>query len=147
MNYEEALQVADEAAQRANWDVRSVAKPLRIVYLVGRLEFEVALGGVIGWLVNTSGKYAVDTAEALADIGAHNCAQIIRRILALVPESPSADDIIRAKQVEQVLPAANAAWRRWADELLDWPDDVDHLLRIHVSNHEAEFRRASVDCA
>jgi hypothetical protein len=141
---EEALQVADEAVRRANWDVRSVVKPLRIVYLVGQLEFEVTLGGVHGWLVNTSGKYAVDATQALDEIGAHDCARIVRRILAFLPESPSPEDIVRSQQVEQALPAAGAAWRRLAGELLNWPDDVDRLLRVHVSNHEAEFRQASI---
>lgn len=143
MTNDQALRIADEAAQRANYDLQCIPKPLRVTRLLGQMSFEISVGGVPLWLVNTSGKHAVDTVEALEEIGAHDCAGIVRRMLAFFPDhAPPEDDGTRAMQVEQVRSRAEAVWRDLADQLLGWPDDVESLLHTYVSNHEAEFRAA-----
>ena len=49
------------------------------------------------------------------------------------------DDARRVAAVQRAAPSAHAAWRRLADELLDWPDDVDSLLRTYVTANAHAF--------
>jgi Domain of unknown function (DUF4375) len=58
---------------------------VRVVYLVGQLDFEVTVGGVIQWLTNRSGRCAAETASALEEIGATKCAELVNMVLMAFP--------------------------------------------------------------
>jgi hypothetical protein len=147
-SYDEAINAADAAVRARGFDARAVSPAVRTVYLVGQLDFELTTGGVIQWLTNRSGGYASDTAHALDEIGATNCATLLRKILSFfrdgaVPE----DDVARVAQIGLLRPAVDAAWRELGDSLLEWPDDVDVLLRRYVASHSTEFEQAARDAA
>jgi Domain of unknown function (DUF4375) len=76
----EALELADKIAAASGHD--ALPKALRTAQLIGWLDFEVNLGGIIGWLTNSSGCYAPETADALDRIGAYASAEIVRKALA-----------------------------------------------------------------
>jgi hypothetical protein len=136
----EALALADRAWKKSRYNLRELPRTLQTIQLIGQLEFEVTLGGVLGWLTNSSGKYAPETSQALEAIGASQCAAIVRRILAFFPNStPALEDAERVRQIESVLPLAGDAWRELGDALLEWPEDISRLLELYISAHESDF--------
>ena len=139
-DYVQALHAVDAAVARHGFEIGAVSHPIAVVYLVGRLEYEVAGGGVVQWLTNRSGRYAALTVAALTEIGAEKCASIVDRIIqTLGAGTDFADDAQRVAAVQRVAASAQAAWRDLADELLDWPDDIDALLRSYVAANRMEF--------
>jgi hypothetical protein len=136
----QALDKADDLWARSGHNMNALSPAIRSVYLIGQLEFETSLGGVVGWLTSSSGKHASETAAALDTVGARECAAIIRQILAFFPGgSPAADDSVRVQQVQRLLPTAEGKWRELGDALLAWPNDVDALLGQYVTLHHLEF--------
>ena len=134
-----ALEVADDAWEKAGFDSRALSPTLQVVHLIGRLEFEVALGGVLGWLTNM-GDYGPDTVKALETVGAHQCATIVREMLAFFPEgTPASEDRERVQQILAVEDVAESHWRELGNRLLTWPDDIYALLQKFIAEHEADF--------
>ncbi len=134
------LRLADRVVVRHGFDLAAVPHPIAVVYLVGQLEFEVASGGVLQWLTNSSGREAPATAAALREIGAAACAEIVDQIIATVVPAPDfRDDADRSRAVRLESVGAQSAWRELADDLLDWPDDVDILLRRFVGANAEAF--------
>jgi hypothetical protein len=139
-----ALENADEMWKSCGHDVGELSPTVRVAYLIGQLDFEVTLGGVLGWLSNSSGAHGVETAEALELIGAHKCAAIIRKILAFFPGGAlETDDGARIRKIQEALPTAQTEWRELGNKLLTWPDDVSGLLTLYVSEHEDDFRKTT----
>jgi hypothetical protein len=137
----DALDKADALWAQRGSDVNALPEAIRTVHLIGQLDFEVNLGGVLGWLTNSSGRYASETAQALDAVGARECASIIRRINAVFPTgSPPTDDRARAQEIQRLLPDAHSAWRELGDALLAWPDDITSLLEVYVTKHQSDFK-------
>src|SRR4051812_18130285 len=86
ISVKDALNKADALWKQCGYDSNALPPIMKTVQLIGQLDFEVNLGGVLGWLTNSSGKYASETVSALDDIGARECAAIVRRILAFFPD-------------------------------------------------------------
>jgi hypothetical protein len=142
LNYAEAQRIANEEC----WDdPRSAPHAMQVVHLVGRLDFEIANGGVLQWLTNQSGRYTVETIAALDEIGAADCANIVRKIVDFFPGGKlPEDEVERATLVEELCPVAYPAWCELGDSYLQpGPDDVDWLLGRYVELHALEFRRTS----
>ena len=137
--YDEALAIADTIVGAHDGDPRRVSGAVRTFHLIGRLYFEVTAGGVPRWLTNRSGRYTTETVKALEEIGASECAAVVREILGLFGTGLPEDEVQRSAEVEKRYPAAWPRWRELGDCLLDWPDDVDALLRAHFASHTAEF--------
>lgn len=134
-----ALEVADDAWEKAGFDSRALSPTLQVVHLIGRLEFEVALGGVLGWLTNM-GEYGPDTVKVLETVEAHQCAAIVREMLAFFPEgAPAIDCRDRMQQILAVEEVAESPWRELGSRLLTWPEDIYALLQKFIAEHEADF--------
>lgn len=58
-----AFEVVNEAYKDAEYNVRALLPAMQVVCLIDELDFEVALGGVLGWLINR-GEYGPDTVKA-----------------------------------------------------------------------------------
>jgi hypothetical protein len=139
MDPDQALEIADEACKRVGYDARALPPSLQVVHLIGRLNVEVILGGVLGWLIN-AGEYGPDTAKAFDAVGAHQCASIVREILAFFPGgTPAIEDRERVRQIEVVEDVAEVPWRELGNRLLAWPDDIQVLLQRFIDEHEADF--------
>jgi hypothetical protein len=144
IDYETALRIADESVGRHGHDARAAPAAIRVLYLVAQLDFEVTLGGVVGWLTSAAGRHGRATVAALQEIGATRCAELVERMLAHFPGGvPSEDDRERSRQIRALWPVAMSAWRELGDCLLEWPDDVDAMLRAHVGAHQADFALAA----
>ncbi|MFS8070864.1 MAG: DUF4375 domain-containing protein [Byssovorax sp.] len=136
---DDAIEFADNAWVKAGYDLRALQPALQVVQLINWLNFETILGGVYGWLIN-KGYYGPDTARALETVGAHQCAAIVREILAFFPEStPTTNDRERVQQMEDIGEAGETSWRELGNRLLTWPDDIYALLEKFIAEHEADF--------
>lgn len=135
-----ALDVVQDTYKKTGYNVRALPPSLQVVHLISDLEVEVAQGGVLGWLINSSGPYGPDTVNALETVGAHQCAAIVREILAFFPEgTPSFDDEERIRQIDAVEDVAEGHWRELGNRLLTWPDDIYALLGKFIAEHESDF--------
>ena len=86
------------------------------------------------------GEYGPDTVKALETVGAHQCATIVREMLAFFPEgTPASEDRERVQQILAVEDVAESHWRDLGDRLLEWPDDIYALLEKFIAEHEADF--------
>ncbi len=134
-----AFEVVNEAYKDAEYNVRALLPAMQVVCLIDELDFEVALGGVLGWLINR-GEYGPDTVKALEAVGAHQCASIVREILAFFPEgTPAAEDKERVRQILAVEDVSSIHWSALGARLLTWPDDIYALLHKFIEEHEADF--------
>ena len=139
VDVDRALEVADLSWGKEGFDPRSLPRALRTVHLIGRLDSEVNMGGVYGWLINM-GEYGPDTVKALEAVGAHQCATIVREILAFFAESsPAFDCRERTQQMEDIGETGEKAWRDLGNRLLAWPDNIYILLQQFINEHEADF--------
>lgn len=136
---ERAFEIAEEACKNLGYDRRALPQTLQVVHLINWVRFEVTLGGVLGWLTNM-GEYGPDTVEALETVGAHQCAAIVREMLAFFPEgTPASEDRERVQQILAVEDVAESHWSDLGDRLLAWPDDIYALLEKFIAEHEADF--------
>ena len=134
-----ALKAADDALIKVGYDRRALPPTLKVVHLISWVEYEVTLGGVLGWLTNM-GEYGPDTVKALETVGAHQCAAIVREILAFFPDgAPASGDQERVQQILAVEDIAESHWRELGDRLLAWPDDIYVLLGKFIAEHEVDF--------
>lgn len=139
MDPDRAIEIANDAWEKNGFDRGTLPSSLKIVHLIGWLDYEATLGGVLGWLTNM-GEYGPDTVKALEAVGAHQCAAIVREILAFFPEgTPASEDQERVRQIMAVEDVAEPHWRELGDRLLTWPDDIHVLLEKFVTEHEADF--------
>lgn len=139
-DYSEALRRADDLVARARFDLDKVPHPVMVVYLITQLDFEITNGGVAQWLTNSSGKYAVETAAALREVGASRCAALVDELMLQLGDQWSPlDEAKRSALVAALLPNIHSQWRTLADELLGC-DDVDTLLRRYISANPTTFR-------
>lgn len=139
MTPDEAIDFALEACKKLGYDERALPPSLEVVYLIGQLSFEVMQGGVYGWL-NNVGERGPDTVKALEAVGAHQCAAIVREILAFFPEgAPAFDGQERVRQMEDIGEVGERSWSELGDRLLEWPDDINVLLQKFIAEHEVDF--------
>ncbi len=137
---ERAFEIAEEACKNLGYDRRALPPTLQVMHLINWLRFEVHLGGVYGWLINM-GDYGPETAKALDIVGAHQCAALVREMLAFFPEStPATDDRERVQQMEAIGEPGERSWRELGNRLLSWPDNLYLLLEKFIAQHEADFR-------
>jgi hypothetical protein len=126
-------------ARVAKAGIEYVSLPVQIVYLTTHLEFEIALGGVLGWLGNDSGRYARETVDALQAIGAAQSAAIVQEMIAPFGDGPAKDDISRANQIAALVAQRNTRWSVLERELLNWRDDMGELLQSFIERHVSAF--------
>jgi len=139
MDPDDAVKFTNDVWEKAGYNRHSIPPALQVVHLVGWLDYEVNLGGVYGWLINM-GEYGPATADALGAIGAHQCAAIVREILAFFPGgTPSSEDRERVRQMEAIGETGERSWRELGNRLLTWPDDIYVLLQNFINEHEADF--------
>ncbi len=114
--------------------------PQRVFRRVWELESEVNNGGFEQYILNGSGQYATQAVEALAAIGALNCAAIVREALAMLgPQFPWNDEAARHSALEAMGDAASDALEPFDTSFLAYPDDLTALLYAFVDQHADEF--------
>ena len=82
----------------------------------------------------------MDTVAALDAIGASQAAALVRRAVAMFPESdPPRDRDTRCALMEQ-LPAQAEEWSALDDQFYAYPDDLTSLLRRYVETERRHSR-------
>lgn len=139
MDPDDAIEFVSDAWKKVGYDVRALPPSLQIVHLISWMSFEIAQEGVYGWLINT-GAHGPDTAKAFEAVGAHQCADLVREMLAFFPGgAPASDEKERVQQIEIIGEIGERSWNELRDRLLAWPDDIYVLLQKFIAEHESDF--------
>jgi len=120
---EELLRLSNDAMSglsgRAEDDAASaLPEPVRVMWLINWLDFEIAQGSLLAYFYNSHGRFAVQAAAALEAIGAPRMAAIVRSAQAM-----SGDD----QRLEEL---TDEYWR--AADADDWGPKLDRFLRRSV---------------
>jgi Domain of unknown function (DUF4375) len=102
-----------------------------VAELVGALEAEINNGGFDQFFFNSAGDKTAETIEALAAIGAHHTANIVRRAASRFPGGmPSPDRDKRQEDLERISPDSDA----FEDEdqaFYEYKDNLSELVASH----------------
>lgn len=133
INLEYALERKNQLLRQAEFDLAKLPSLMRNLHLVESLNFELANGGVDQWLSNNTGSFAAETLEALEVVGATRTAALVRRIIQSFPdESVPKEGAERIAAVLQLRPRLGDVWNELGNQILEWPDDIDALLRQYL---------------
>ena len=133
MNLEQYLEDADKYVEESNFLLENVPQLYKDIYLINSLNFDLANGGVYQWLINRCGNYADDTICALKRVGALNVARIVQDIVDDFPDQNiPKNELVRIKLIESMVNRVAQQWTEKGDLILEWPDDIDSLLRAYV---------------
>jgi hypothetical protein len=116
----------------------------RAVLAIWWLEGEVSNGSFDQYFHNSSGGDAAQALRGLTMIGAVRNAEILRKAMAVFPGGqPSPDRKTRHDQMEalgkEVLEDRTGLWSVLSDELTDYPEPLDRLIRDYCLAHREEF--------
>ncbi len=136
---ESLLFSAEKSIRSLSYDALSAAQ--RVFFLVWELESEVNNGGFWQYFYNSSGKYAPQVVDALTEIGANQCSEIVKQAISLIAMCVEdwSDDAQRKKIIgnlsEDVKEYLNALDTRF----YSYPDDLSSLLAAFVTAHSQDF--------
>lgn len=134
MTLEEAIEQSDRAFKEVGYRIEGLSGMDKVIHLITVLNFELANGGMTQWLLNQGGGFAMETIDALRQIGAVQTAQCLNKVLKTFPSSEIPSDKIRRQElVNRLEPDMRNSWNEITDLILDWPEDVDTLLRQFVA--------------
>ena len=124
MELDEAWCLSNEVWAELGYDTGALPPTLKVVHLIGWLEYELARGGILGWLIRM-GEYAPETVSALEPIGAPRCASVLREVTAVFPRGrPSAEDLKHLRGLMAAKAAAGCARRDLGHSHSAGPEDV-----------------------
>tara|TARA_R110002096_G_scaffold354359_2_gene547505 strand:- start:84 stop:497 length:414 start_codon:yes stop_codon:yes gene_type:complete len=114
----------------------SLNEPEQYFHVLWWLEAEVNNGGFDQFFDNSAGNQADITVTALKEIGATNCADILRRACDLFPNSkPSQDRNVQQDQLCAIRDNDEEAFDALDDEFYEYPDDISGLLGKYWEVH------------
>ncbi len=119
----------------------AVSLEAQVFYLCLTLDNEVNSNGLYGFLIESYGRWAPETADALEAIGAPGTANILRRAIALFPDGPFPRDY---EEREKLLLDKKASYSKECDKLdrefYAYPDGMLQDLYIsYARNHQDCF--------
>jgi hypothetical protein len=96
-------------ACNAGLDSAGLPDPIRVINFVFMLDVEVANGGWLQWVANSTGARATETLAALGDIGASVAVNELRKVMdTLGPEGYSADQERRKAAIDRMISAGHS---------------------------------------
>ncbi len=127
----EMLALVEEAIDRLDETtgadaVAALPEPLKTLWLLDWLDFEIAQGSMLAYLHNSHGQFAADAAEALGNIGASRMASVLRQAI----------DVRQASEVgwQELLETLTGEYWAAADKE-DWGRLLDDYLARSVRYH------------
>ncbi len=105
------------------------------------LAGEVDNGGFDQFFFNSSGSYALDTGDALRDVGLTAIGDLYDKAIAAFPGKPERDTRARRAQLQHVSRAAQEAWSRLDDEYYKAGPDVSAAVAKFAKEHHGELAR------
>ena len=138
------LEGPDEAAALA-----ALPEPVRVIWLLGALDFEVSQGSLLAYFYNSAGRYAAEAAAALELIGARRMAGVVREARASMGDERAATGDVEFAVVHPYAGLSNAdVLERLTDEYWeaadadDWGEKLDAYL-VGAMRERAEGRAQS----
>ncbi len=126
--------------EKVDGDARRLPDGVRQCFLIHDIHFDVACSGVDAWLERHS-DVAFQTLRALREVGAHHAADAMDRLFAVFPNGQPPVD--REELEDQIFAFGDDIKERFfseiGDELLQWKDDIDGLMRAYVLKHAKAF--------
>lgn len=140
ISLDEALKRSDTAVASAGGSLNSLPVAMATVHLVGSVDTGMVKDGLVTWLINSSGRHAVEAVHAYERIGALASARLLAQAIAhAAPSGLPEDDDRRAATIADLPDASVDAIDDLCAQMLEYPDDVGALLELYVASHEAEF--------
>lgn len=116
----------------------SLSHPEKVLHHLYWLESEVNNGGFDQFFTNSSGDYALDTPAALAEVGAHHTADLVKKAIDLFPDSsPSRNRQQRVEQLNSIGENTRARLRDLDAEFFKYQDPLEELqVKYMVANKD-----------
>jgi hypothetical protein len=106
----------------------SLSYPEKVLHHVYWLESEINNGGFEQYFSNSSGDYALDTPEALDEIGAHQTANLVRKAIDLFPGgAPSRDRQPRVEKLNSIDEITITRFGEFDSEFFEYHDPLEEL--------------------
>lgn len=138
MIFELSYGIADKIQKKG---FESLSHPEQVLYYVYWLEAEINNGGFEQYFGNSSGDYALDTPAALAEIGAHHTANLVKRAINLFPDgSPSRDREQRNDQLDSLDEDALAEFENLDSEFYEYLDPLGELQVEYMIKNKDQIR-------
>ena len=125
----------------------SLTEPERVLFSVWDAVGQIENGGFDQFFYNSSGDFAAEAVTALSSIGAANKAAVVKRAIALFPDSlPPRNRDERIEVLDHISgPGDEDPFDSLNEEFYAIAEDTDRLLEAYVEIHDAEIAR--VDAA
>jgi Domain of unknown function (DUF4375) len=126
-------------------DLRSVPEVLRIPILLIVFDTEVTMEGMLGFVENSTGRYLVDTIDALETIAAHQTAETLRSIQRIMSDHGVTVEHLRRNLNNAQLYQITNFRELHGEELVPMAEQIDreaqklYLYRANNSDSEPVF--------
>ncbi len=123
------------------WDTLSHAE--QVFACVWQLEAEINNGGFDQFYSNSAGDFAIETVNALEEIGAAHTAEIVGRVNALFDSvTPPRDREEREEALEGIRVDHEDDLEELDNVFYEYKDNLSDLLNAFVIKHRAEINGA-----
>ena len=114
----------------------------KVLLIIENLEREINNGGLHQFYWNSSGKYAVETIDALKEIGANKTAKIVRKANSEFPNGIVPKDRgDRWEKLKIISEKSKPIWNKLDFKFYDYEDDLVELLISFVLKNKADFEK------
>jgi hypothetical protein len=127
----------------------SLTEPERVLFIVWAAVGQIENGGFDQFFYNSSGNFALETVSALESVGAINKGAVVKRALALFPDSlPPRDRDARIKLLDTIAGTEDEdPFDSLNEEFYAIPENTDLLLAAYLEAHDAEIARVDASRA
>jgi len=136
------IELDDRIVKRCNYgeQLNLLTKPQRMFYLNQTLEKEVNNGGFSQYFLNTEGKYAKETLEALKLIGAHHTEKLLQQAMERVSKKQSTQENVKEQGfVYDLERNTSDAFEDIDNAFFEYKDDLRALNYAYVNTHIEDF--------
>jgi len=118
----------------------SLTEPQKTIYAVWWLDADVNNGGFDQYFFNSWSDHYADALHGLDLIGAPQTAAILRRAIAVFPDTgPSTDREQRVAELAGLSEAVHNQFHSLTNEFYERPHDLEALLAAYARRHIAEL--------
>ena len=123
--------------------LESLTEPERVLFSVWGAVGQIENGGFDQFFYNSSGSFAREAASGLEAIGAIEKAAVVKRALALFPDSlPPRDRDERIAVLDSISETGDEdVFDSLNEEFYAIPENVDALLAAYIESHDGEIAR------
>jgi hypothetical protein len=117
-----------------------LSHPEQVIGCLTELEMEVNNGGFDQYYWNSPGDHALETVDALRELGAgHTASLLVSANAAFGPEGPSRDRDDRGKQMDGLPGSAKESWSELDRAFDEYRDNLSALAAAYIRAHRSDF--------